>query len=54
MKRRTLDIVVPFAYVIAILIAIFIGDTAGIGGVATIGAVLVAAYYVSFRQNIKA
>jgi hypothetical protein len=54
MKRRTFDILVPLVYVIAILVAIFIGDTAGVGGVATIGAVLVAAYYATFRQNIKA
>lgn len=54
MKRRTLDILVPFAYVIAVLVAIFIGDPAGVGGVVTIGAVCVAAYFAALRQSIKA
>ena len=54
MNRRTVDIVVPIAYVLAILIALMIGDEAGIGGVAVIGAVCVGAYYAALRQNIKA
>jgi hypothetical protein len=52
MNRKTLDILVPMVYVLAILVAVFIGDDAGVGGVATIGAVLVAIYY-ALRQNIK-
>ena len=54
MNRRTVDILVPIVYVLALVVAIFIGDRGGIGGVATIGAVLVAAYYAALRQNIKA
>ena len=53
MNRKTLDILVPMAYVLAVLIAVFIGDEAGVGGVATIGAICVAAYYAALRQNIK-
>ena len=53
MNRKTLDILVPMVYVLAILVAVFIGDDAGVGGVATIGAVLVAIYYAAVRQNIK-
>ena len=54
MKRRTFDILVPIVYVLAVLVAIFLGDAAGVGGVAVIGAVCVAAYYAALRQNIKA
>jgi hypothetical protein len=53
MNRRTLDILVPLVYVLLIVIAIFIGDAGGVGGVATIGAICVAAYYAALRQNIK-
>ena len=53
MNRRTLDILVPVAYVIAVLVAILIGDSGGVGGVAIIGAVCVGAYYAAFRQNIN-
>ena len=54
MNRRTLDILVPIAYVLAILVAIMIGDSGGVGGVAVIGAVCVGAYFAAFRQNTKA
>jgi len=54
MNRRTVDIQVPIVYVLALVVAMFIGDRGGIGGVATIGAVLVAAYYATLRQNIRA
>ena len=54
MNRRTFDILVPLAYVAAILVAVVIGDEGGVGGVATIGAVFVAAYFAALRQNIKA
>ncbi len=53
MNRRTLDILVPLVYVLLIIIAIFIGDAGGVGGVATIGAICVAAYYAALRENIK-
>ena len=53
MNRRTLDILVPIVYVLLVIIAIFIGDAGGVGGVATIGAICVAAYYAALRQNIK-
>jgi hypothetical protein len=53
MNRRTFDILVPTAYVIAVLIAVIIGDRAGVGGVATIGAVGAGAYYAALRQNVK-
>jgi hypothetical protein len=54
MSRRTFDILVPLVYVLAVIVAIVIGDTGGVGGVATIGAVCVAAYFGALRQNIKA
>lgn len=53
MNRRTLDIAVPILYVLALLVAIFIGDRGGVGGVAVIGAIAVVAYYLTLRQNIK-
>jgi hypothetical protein len=54
MNRRTFDILVPFAYVIVILVAVFVGNETWLGGIAAIGAVAVAAYYTAIRQNIKA
>jgi hypothetical protein len=54
MNRRTLDILVPIVYVLFVIVAILIGDQAGVGGVTTIGAFCVAAYYLALRQNIKA
>jgi hypothetical protein len=53
MTRRTLDIAVPIGYACLVLLAIVIGDQAGVGGVFTIGAFVVAAYYLALRQNIK-
>lgn len=53
MNRRTLDVLVPIVYVIALLVAVFIGDAGGVGGVATIGAVCVGAYFAALRQNLK-
>ena len=53
MNRRTFDVLVPVAYVIALFIAILIGDNGGVGGVAIIGAVCVGAYFAAFRQNIN-
>ena len=53
MNRRTLDILVPMLYALAIVIAMVIGDQGGVGGVAVIGAVCVGIYYAAIRQNIK-
>jgi len=53
MNRRTFDILVPLLYVLVILVAVFVGDPGGVGGVATIGAVCVAAYYAALRQNLR-
>jgi hypothetical protein len=54
LKRRTFDILVPIVYVVAVLVAIVLGDAGGVGGVVVIGAVCVGAYYAALRQNIKA
>jgi hypothetical protein len=54
MNRRTFDILVPLLYAVALVVAIVIGDRGGVGGVATIGAAFVIAYYATLRQNIKA
>jgi hypothetical protein len=54
MNRRTFDIAVPIVWVVAMLVAIAIGDEGGVGGVAIIGAVGVVAYFAALRQNIKA
>lgn len=53
MNRRTFDILVPIAYVIATIIAVYIGNTEWVGIVATVGALLVGAYYAALRQNLK-
>ncbi len=52
MNRRTLDILVPIGYVIAILVTVFFIDGAT-AAVAAIGALLVGAYYAGIRQNLK-
>jgi hypothetical protein len=54
LNRRTVDILVPIAYVVAVALAMIIGEEGGVGGVVIIGAVFVAAYYLALRQNIKA
>jgi hypothetical protein len=53
LNRKTLDILVPMVYALALAIAVIIGDYGGVGGVATIGAVCVGIYYAALRQNIK-
>ena len=53
MNRRTFDVAVPILYVAALLIAVFIGQEAWVGGVAAIGAMFVALYYAALRQNLK-
>jgi hypothetical protein len=52
-NRRLLDILVPVGYVIAILIAVFIGNDEWVGIIASIGALLVAVYYVGLRPSVK-
>ena len=54
MNRRTLDIAVPFLYVIALVVAVLLQDAGAVGGVAVIGAVLVGLYFAALRQNLKA
>jgi hypothetical protein len=53
-SRRTLDIAVPVLYLIALVVAMLLGNPTGVGGVAVIGAVLVALYFGALRQNNKA
>lgn len=52
-NRKTLDILVPMVYALAVIIAVIIGDNGGVGGVATIGAICVGIYYAALRQNVK-
>jgi Flp pilus assembly protein TadB len=54
LKRRTFDIGVPIVYALAVLVAILLGDAAGVGGVAVIGAFCLVVYYAQVRQNLKA
>ena len=53
MNRRTLDVVVPMAYAIAILIAVFAAGGAAVGAVAAIGAILVGMYFAAIRRNLQ-
>ena len=53
MNRRTFDILVPIVYVLAVLVAILLGDAGGVGGVVVIGAVCVGAYYATLRDTIS-
>lgn len=53
MNRRTLDVLVPMVYVIAIMITVFAGGGKATAAVAAIGAVCVGAYYAALRQNLK-
>jgi hypothetical protein len=52
-NRKTFDILVPILFALALVIALVIGDEGGVGGVAVIGAVCMAAYYAAIRQNIR-
>jgi len=54
MNRRTFDVLLPIVYVIAIVLAGFIANETWMGGVATIGALLLGAYYAALRKNIPA
>ena len=47
MNRRTLDMVIPMLYVVAILIAVFFAS----GKV--VGAVLCGMYWAGIRRNLK-
>jgi hypothetical protein len=53
LNRRTLDLLVPFTYVIAIMIAVFFGSGNAVTATATIGALVVGAYYAALRRNLK-
>jgi len=53
MNRRTLDIVLPMLYMVAILIAVFFGSGRATGATAAIGGILIGAYWAGFRQNLK-
>jgi hypothetical protein len=53
MNRRTLDVVLPMLYVVAILIAVFVGSGRAVGGTAAIGAVLLGAYWAGVRRNLR-
>jgi hypothetical protein len=53
LNRRTLDILVPIVYVLAVLVAILLGDAGGVGGVVVIGAVCVGAYYATLRDSLS-
>ena len=52
MNRRTFDVLLPIVYVIAIVLAGIVADATWVGGVATIGALLLGAYYAALRQNL--
>jgi hypothetical protein len=54
MNRRTFDVLLPIVYVIAIVLAGIVANATWVGGVATIGALLLAAYYAALRQNLPA
>lgn len=54
MNRRTFDVLLPIVYVIAIVVTGIVGNATWVGGVATIGALLLAAYYAALRQNLPA
>jgi hypothetical protein len=54
MNRRTFDVLLPILYVIAIVLAGMIANATWVGGVATIGALLLGAYYAALRQNLPA
>jgi hypothetical protein len=53
LNRRTLDMLIPIAYVICIMIAVFFGSGTAVAATATIGALIVGAYYAALRQNLK-
>jgi hypothetical protein len=53
-RRRTFDILVLVAYVLALAVSMIVGDRVGVGGVAVIGAVCVIAYFIQLRQYLKA
>lgn len=53
MNRRTLDVVIPMLYIVAILIAVFFADGRVVGFVAAIGAIFCGMYWAGIRRNIK-
>ncbi|MGE5830954.1 MAG: hypothetical protein ACM30G_21715 [Micromonosporaceae bacterium] len=55
MNRRTFDVLMPFVYVIAITFTWLVSQNpTWVGGVTTIGALLLGAYYAALRQNLPA
>src|SRR5690349_18985801 len=53
MNRRTLDMVIPMLYVVAILIAVFFAGGKAVGAVCAIGAILVGMYWAGIPRNLK-
>jgi hypothetical protein len=53
LNRRTLDLLVPFVYALAIMIAVFFGSGGAVTATAAIGAIIVGAYYAALRRNLK-
>jgi hypothetical protein len=53
MNRRTLDMVIPMLYVVAILVAVFFASGKVVGAVSAIGAILVGMYWAGIRRNLK-
>jgi len=53
MNRRTLDIVIPMLYVVAIMVAVFFAGGKVVGAVSVIGAILVGMYWAGIRRNLK-
>ena len=53
MTRRTLDVIVPVAYVVVLLIAIFIHNETALGAIAVFGAIFVGLYYAVLRRSSK-
>jgi hypothetical protein len=53
MTRRTLDVIVPVAYVVILLIAIVIHNETALGAIAVFGAVFVGIYYAVLRRGSK-
>jgi hypothetical protein len=55
MNRRTFDVLLPLAYLIAITLTWYVSQNpTWVGGVSTIGALVLAAYYLALRQNLPA
>jgi hypothetical protein len=53
MSRRSLDILVPLAYVLALIVAGIFRDDAVLGAVAVFGAIIVGSYFSTLRGRMK-